>query len=123
MRVYLVIVTQCLFFIIIYPAHAKNLHKESWYQERWCKGKDVKEHQLPDRTRVDCLTDSHAIELDFGRKWAESVGQALYYSLQTGKKAGIGLILEKPSDRKYWIRLNSVIEYYKLPIDTWEIKP
>jgi len=47
---------------------------------------------------------------------------ALYYSIQTGKHARVALILEKPTDRKYWIRLNSVIEHFKLPIDTWEIK-
>ena len=77
---------------------------------------------LPDQTRCDCLTQTHAIEFDFGTKWAEAIGQSLYYSFQTGKKAGVVLILEKGSDRKYWIRLNSVIQHYKLPIDTWETK-
>jgi hypothetical protein len=32
------------------------------------------------------------------------------------------LILERPTDRKYWIRLNSVIQHFGLPIDTWETK-
>ncbi len=64
---------------------------------------------LPDHTRCDCLTRTHAIEFDFGNNWAEAIGQSLYYSIQTGKKAGIALILEKPSDYKYWIRLNTVI--------------
>jgi hypothetical protein len=77
---------------------------------------------FPDRTRCDCLTDENAIEFDFGAKWAEAIGQALYYSIQTGKRAGVVLILEKESDRKYWIRLNSVIQHFGLPIDTWEIK-
>ena len=73
---------------------------------------------LPDRTRCDCLTDENAVEFDFGTKWAEAIGQALYYSIQTGKRAGVVLILEKPTDRKYWIRLNSVIQHFGLPIDT-----
>ena len=47
----------------------------------------------------------------------------MYYSLQTGKKAGIVLILEKPKDMRYWIRLNSVILNDKLDIDTWMIGP
>lgn len=105
------------------PTHAKNLHRESWYQQRWCQDKGVTEYVLPDRTRVDCLTETHAVEFDFGKKWAEAIGQALYYSLQTGKRGGVGLILEKPSDRKYWIRLNTVIEHYGLPIDAWEVRP
>lgn len=75
---------------------------------------------MPDRTRVDCLTDTHAIEFDFGTKWAESIGQSLYYGLQTGKKPGVVLILEKPTDMKYWIRLNSAITHYGIPIDTWK---
>lgn len=47
-----------------------------------------------DYTRVDCLTDVHAVEFDFANKWAESVGQALHYQLMTGKKAMVVLILE-----------------------------
>jgi hypothetical protein len=34
---------------------------------------------------------------------------------------GIVLILETRKDRKYWIRLNTTIEHFKLPIDTWSI--
>ena len=29
---------------------------------------------------------------------------------------------QKETDRKYWIRLNSVIEHFGLPIDTWEVQ-
>ena len=67
------------------------------------------------------MTDTHAIEFDFGNKWAESMGQAAYYALQTGKKAGIVLILESAKDRKYWIRLNSTVQHFNLLIDTWKI--
>jgi hypothetical protein len=103
-------------------ADAGHEHPERWYQERWCaeKGGEV-EVVLSDRTRCDCLTDENAVEFDFGTKWAEAIGQALYYSIQTGKRAGVVLILEKPTDRKYWIRLNSVVQHFGLPIDTWEI--
>jgi len=105
-------------------ASAKSLHPEKWYQEKWCDAKGGKtEVVFEDRTRCDCLTNSHAIEFDFGKKWAESIGQALYYSIQTGKRAGVVLILEKDSDYKYWIRLNTIIEHFKLPIDTWKTGP
>ena len=76
---------------------------------------------LPDGTRCDCLTDTHAIEFDFGNNWAEAIGQSGYYALQTQRKAGIVLILESLKDRKYWIRLNSTIQHLNLPIDTWNI--
>ena len=71
----------------------------------------------------DCLTDTHAIEFDFGNKWAEAIGQALYYFIQTGKRAGVVLILKKQKDYKYWIRLNTIVEHYGLPIDVWKVRP
>ena len=107
-----------LLFFVATQAHAK--HKEKWYQEKWCNGQV--EVVMPDKTRCDCLTDTHAIEHDFGPKWAEAIGQSLYYSLQTGKRAGVVLILNKKTDRKYWIRLNSTIQHFGLPIDTWVIE-
>jgi hypothetical protein len=67
------------------------------------------------------VTDTHAIEFDFGSNWAESIGQSAYYSLQTKKKPGLVLILETMKDRKYWIRLNTTIEHFNLPIDTWNV--
>ena len=76
---------------------------------------------LPDGTRCDCLTDTHAIEFDFGSNWAEAIGQSAYYALQTGKRAGVVLVLETVKDGKYWIRLNTTIEHFELPIDTWSI--
>ena len=108
----------------IHAANARRLHHERWYQQQWCRSMGGRtEVELPDRSRCDCLTESHAIEFDFADKWQEAIGQSLYYSLQTGKKAGIVLILEKPSDLKYWIRLNSVIMNDNLSIDTWKIGP
>ena len=100
-------------------AAAGQQHPERWYQERWCEGKGQMEVVLPDGTRCDCLTDSHAIEFDFGKKWSEAIGQSLNYAMQTNKRAGIVMIIETPKDRKYWIRLNSIVQHYGLPIDTW----
>ena len=81
---------------------AKNLHPEKWYQQLWCdKEGGIVEYRLEDKTRVDCLLDEYAIEFDFGKKWAESAGQALYYAFMTGKKPGVVLILEKKKDFRY----------------------
>lgn len=103
---------------------AERLHAEKEYQKAWCQRAGGRtEVVLADKTRVDCLTREYAIEFDFGAKWAESIGQALYYSIQTGKKAGIVLILEKKSDYKYWVRLNTVIESSSLPVKTWIMAP
>ena len=95
---------------------------EKHYQAEWCAGKGKTEHVLPDRTRVDCLTDNHAIEFDWGKKWHEGIGQSLYYALQTEKRAGVVLILTEQKQYRYWLRLNSTIEHHQLPIDTWLIE-
>ena len=113
-----------LTLLFIFPSlvFAKREHPEKWYQKKWCEEQKGRvEVVLPDGTRCDCVTDTHAIEFDFGSNWPEAVGQSAYYALQTGKKAGIVLILETMKDRKYWIRLNTTIEHFKLPIDTWSI--
>ncbi len=113
-----------LIFLSGEPCLAKHLNKESFYQEKWCQENSGQaEVTMPDKTRCDCLTKEYAIEFDFGEKWAEAIGQSLFYALQTNKKAGIGLIIEKPKDYKFWLRLNSTIMYHKLPIRTWIVKP
>lgn len=88
-----------LFFsCIVLAAHsdfASHPYPEKYYQNKWCSEHHGQaEVVLADQTRADCITATHAIEFDFGKKWVESLGQALYYSLQTGKRAGIVLILE-----------------------------
>jgi hypothetical protein len=76
-----------ILFMLPSQVLAKREHPEKWYQERWCReqGGQV-EVVLPDKTRCDCVTDTHAIEFDFGSNWAESVGQGLHYSVMTQKK-------------------------------------
>ena len=56
-------------------------------------------------TRVDCLAKDYAIEFDFAKKWAEAVGQSLYYSKMTGKKPAIALILTSLTDYRYLKRI------------------
>ena len=75
-----------------------------------------------DGTRCDILTDSYAIEVDSAHKWGEAIGQSLNYGFQFNRRAGIVLILEKPSDQKHLIRVNSIIQHYDLPIKVWEIR-
>ncbi len=113
-----------LAILISSSAHAARIHPERWYQKQWCdaRGGEI-EVTLPDRTRCDCVTASHAVEFDFADKWAESLGQALNYARMTGRRAGIVLILESETDKRHWDRLNAIIEFNKLPVDTWKVAP
>ena len=75
---------------------------ESYYVNQWCTSDfGRKEAVLWDMTRVDCLAKDYAIEFDFAKKWAESIGQSLYYSKLTGKKPAVVLILTSLYDYKY----------------------
>lgn len=83
------------------------------------------EVRLADGTRADIVTDRHAVEVEFAEKWHQAVGQALWYAYQTNKKPGILLVYRKPEDKRYLIRLNSLISHYNLAITvatTREIK-
>ena len=60
----------CLMFASI--ANADGL-PEKHYQQQWCEEhKGVMEYRVPGG-RVDCLTETHAVEVDFARKWAEAM--------------------------------------------------
>lgn len=116
----------CLIGIVLSPAAAKRKHKEKTYQEHFAeqcrqggKQKALTEYRLDDGTRVDVLTKTYAIEADFANKWAEAIGQALYYALSTGKKPGVLLIMEDPAkDLKYYYRLQTVAAVYGITIWT-----
>ena len=45
------------------------------------------------------------LSLILQKKWAESVGQSLYYSKLTGKKPAVALILTGLTDYKYVKRI------------------
>ncbi len=84
----------------------KSGEVESYYVNQWCTPSfGQKEFRLWDATRVDCLTKEYAVEFDFAKKWAESIGQALYYAKMTGKKPAVVLILTDITDMKYVKRI------------------
>lgn len=103
--------------VLVSTLSAKHLHSERFYQEIFCdKIKGKTEVVLSDKSRIDCLTDEHAIEVDFAVKFKEAIGQALYYSVMSGKKPAVYLIIEKDSDLKYLKRLKRVAEKYKIEV-------
>ena len=110
-----------LFSIIQLSCYAAKLYNEAYYQNQWCnKWHGIIEYKLSDNTRVDCLTKNYAVEFDFAKKWAESVGQSLHYGMMTGKKPAIILILEKPKDYIYYNRLKPLCTKYGITL--WYIK-
>lgn len=82
------------------------------------------EYRLNDKTRVDCLTDTLAVEFDFANKWAECIGQALYYGRQTNRQPACVLIMERgEKDMKYLKRLRRAVYKKRVNMRTFTIKP
>lgn len=120
----LLVSTNCWAFETITAEKRKHLRSEKFYQDSWCLEQGgITGVYLPDGTIVDCVTGSNAVEVDFASKFYEAIGQSLHYSTQTGKKAGILLIIESPRDEIYHERLKHVIEQFELPIEVYVIKP
>ncbi len=89
--------------------------KEGYYVEKWCSPDfGRREYVLYDKTRVDCLSKDYAIEFDFAKKWAESIGQSLYYAKMTGKTPAVALILTDPADIKYVKRVEKTAQGIKI---------
>lgn len=76
----------------------QTFHYEKDYQRYGCELVQGEiEHVLPDRSRVDCLTNQSAIEYDFVKKHYECYTQALYYAVMTGRNP-VCMIIVKEED-------------------------
>ena len=96
-----------IFLLLALPLFGKQ--SERYYQEKFAReiGGQV-EVVMKDGTRCDILTATHAIEVDFAKKWAEAIGQSLHYAMHTGKRPAVALIVLSPSDNKYVERVRKI---------------
>ncbi len=94
-------------------------YPEKAYQHAWCSTQGgIEEFKNKDYTRIDCLRKTHAVEFDFAHKWAESIGQALYYGLMSGKRAKVVLILENPQKQMiYYDRVKRLSNVYDFDVE------
>lgn len=92
------------------------------YQRYWCeKNHGELEHRLGDGARVDCLTGEYAVEVEYAHKWAEAIGQSLYYARMTGKKPGVVLIIRENGDQRFARRLRAVAQQQGIRV--WTVRP
>lgn len=68
------------------------------------------EYLLPDKARVDILTQTEAIEVDWAHKWAEGIGQALYYGAMTKRTPVVLLLMSAADEERYLARVRAVID-------------
>jgi len=109
-----------LSLLVLLTGCTKHAHKERDYQTRLCdRLGGVMEYRLADGARVDCLSDTYAVEVEFAKKWAEAAGQALYYAAQTGRKPAVGFIVrDTPKDHRRLQRLRILADRYAITIIT-----
>ena len=114
-KVYIISILLILMNVPTCIAHA---HYESSYQHAWCSiHNGIEEFKNDDSTRVDCLTTTHAVEFDFADKWAEGIGQALYYKFKTKKQALVVLIIENDSQFVYFERVKQLAKIYNFEVE------
>jgi hypothetical protein len=95
-----------LLILLTEAQHATQIAEE-------LKGKT--EVVLWDRTRVDILTKEYAYEVDWASKWAESIGQSLYYAELTGRKPGI-ILLSKKTEGRFIYRAQTVCAKHNIKL-------
>lgn len=80
-------------------------HWTDWIVEQHEAEEWQENFRTPDGSYVDILTPTHAIEVDWARKWKEAVGQSLFYAIATGKEPGIILLVKDwKTERTYYLR-------------------
>lgn len=97
--------------------------KEIYFQMKFANNiKGDTEIVLEDNSRVDILTDTYAIEVDFAENWAESIGQSLFYAEMTKKKPAVLLIMNSTSkpDDKCLVRLLKVAKLNHITVWTMD---
>ena len=75
------------------------IHEEFSQKDGW--ESIEKEFRLDDGTRVDLLFPRQACEIDWASKWAEGVGQSIYYGLKTQRFPLVILLAKKDGWEKY----------------------
>lgn len=102
---------------------AASTMTESDYRSALCGSAGyAQEVTLPNGTRTDCVSETHAIEIDFAAKWAEAIGQSLNYSAETGKPPAVILICKSGTERKclkWSLLLEQTTKHWRLPIKVW----
>jgi hypothetical protein len=111
------ILLSSLILALIFGCSSTVKKHERFYQRELCNNLNgVMEYRLEDKTRVDCITDEYAIEVDFAKKWAESIGQSLFYAKMSGKKPAVGIIINSEKESRYLKRLNLIADKYGIEV-------
>jgi hypothetical protein len=80
--------------IVLHPAETRQ---EPYWAAALTAAMHGRQEVKINHGRIDVLSATYAIEVDWLDKWHEGLGQALHYSIATGKAPAVALII-KPSE-------------------------
>jgi len=99
--------------LILFAPVLATAATEDDYNRAWCAKQNGSlipkvNYEVPIRAgRIDCLTKTHAIEMDYAKNFKYCYGQATWYEQETGKMGACAFIVTDVNrDMKY-------IEYFK----------
>ena len=108
--------------MVAVPAFAKSLKNEAEYKKEWCaKYNGEVDYKTQETNTVDCITDTHAIEFEYGKNWNTAIRKSRQQSMSVGKTPGVVLILENSKDEEYLYKLREVNEKRRLGIKIWTV--
>jgi len=117
MKKFLLIIALVLFSVSVF---SQTRQRESYYQHEFAVALDGQtEVRLMNGTRADIVTDEYAIEVDFGAKWAEAIGQSLSYGIELDKKPGILLVISGEDEIRFLERLMPVAVEHGIQVWIW----
>lgn len=100
------------------PGTASATIPEARVQDCVCHGME-REVTMPSGGRADCVGETTVTEIDRTSKWAEAIGQSLYYAEQTGKRARVVLFCDASPGvcLGHRLRFEGTVAYHGLPIE------
>jgi hypothetical protein len=107
-----------LLFSLVSFSYAGHLYPERYYADLGCSQLGGAREVYIEGGRIDCVTSLEAIEFEFPEKWAESIGQALYYSYITKRSPSIVYIIETEIDKKYLTKILPLLFKYGIKMYT-----
>ena len=109
-----------VFLLVAVITFGQTKQRESYYQHEFAVAIDGQtEVRLANGTRADIVTDKYAIEVDFGAKWAEAIGQSLSYGIELKKQAGILLVIKGEDEIRFLERLMPVAVQHGIQVWIW----
>lgn len=112
-----VIISFALIFLLTAPVFAEGRDSR---EEGWCiQHFGIFDYLFDDGSKIECYLENHAVEIDYLYKWEKTVEQALVYSVKTGQKPGVVLILKDQKERQKLEKIKEATD--SLGVTLWTI--